>query len=380
MNTSFRRALLVAPTASALTLCGFTGALATDLPAHAAVPAATTATAPVSLPSTLGPAAGSGNNNGTHNAHGIVPDAVPSMVPAVVPGNPGPGNGGQGNGGVIPGVVPAVVPAVVPDNSGVVPGVVPAVAPTVVPGNAGQGNGGSTPADAGHDKGGVVPSKGRDGNGTHGNGGQGSDGAIPGNNHDGAMPDSGNGHGTHGHGGQGTDSVVPGVEDEDDVDTAAPEPANKNDHGDVPAPEPESPEPSAGQPSAEETPAPGSTTPVVHVLAPQAPRPVGVTGLPHPAVLMDEQDFVFASGPAVPVAAAEAVSVATGPSLASGVEMSTTTVPGAAVRVSVAGEPVSPSALPDSLAYTGVGNGVLGAGGLGALLLALGAALRLRRG
>ena len=425
MNTSFRRALLVAPTASALTLCGFTGALATELPPHAAVPAASTAAAPVSPQPTVVPAPESGTDSGPQNTHGLVADVVPGGVPSsagqgnggvvpgavpdvvhapdVVPGDPGQGTGrqGNGNGGTVPGVVPgngAVVPDVLPGvvpgnagqgNGGTVPGAVPVIvpdvipAPSVVPGNSGQGNGGQ-----GSD--GAVPGNGHDGNGTRGNGGQGSDGAVPGNGHDGtkdqdndgAVPDSGDG--TRDSDGPGSDGATPGKdhdgnEDRGNVDTAAPEPSDKSKDDKDDAPVPESTDPVSGRSPSEGTTAPGWTTPVVHVAGPWTPQPVGVSDRPGTVGLAKGSGSVSETGPAaLPAVAAWPGSTVL--SAAAGTEMPARPAADAAVPVSVAGAPVGTPALPDSLAYTGVGTGVLGAGGLGAMLLALGAALRLRRG
>ncbi|GAA1757718.1 hypothetical protein [Kocuria aegyptia] len=341
MNTPLWRALLVAPTASAITLCGFTGALAVDVAPDGASPGTSVLITSASPLPTTAPAAGPGRNGGQ--------------------GNGGQGNGGQGNGGQ---------------------------------GNGGQGNGGQ-----GSD--GATPGNGHNGNGTQGNGGQGSDGATPGNGHngngtqgnggqgnggqgsDGATPGNGhNGNGTQGNGGQGhhgngdheNDGHLPGNSDQgsDGGGDHSNDDATPSNGGSALEHEKDS---DSGSPS----PAPIKAPPVVHDAGAPAPRPVGVVGLPDTSRTGTGWDHAPQIGSARPVSTVRtSVQDATVMSRSAGAEAPT--MPAAAgARVSTSGTDPSTPPLPDSLAYTGVPGGVLSAGGLGALLLALGAALRLKR-
>ncbi|MEX5259694.1 hypothetical protein [Kocuria sp. CPCC 205263] len=360
VKTTLMRALLVAPTASALTVCGLTGAIAASPMADATAPftlvMATVASSHPDAVAGNGPEranGGQGNGglgNGGQGSDGTIPGNGHNGNGTQgngTQGNGGLGNGGQGSDGAIPGN----------GNDG----------------NGTQGNGGLGNGGQGSD--GAIPGNGNDGNGTQGNGGlgnggQGSDGAIPGNGNDG---NGTQGNGGLGNGGQGSDGAIPGNgndgngtqgnghrEDEEStpVPTADPLPRHLAPQ-DKPSPQ------GSGDSTAEDSTfqeGPATVLPPSRVGSADTPLQVlPATAVVHPQALLRTTEITTITN--------EVRS-----------DASTASVVGAGIGPSAGAAPEVAVALPESLAYTGVSGALLGVGGLGAVLLAAGAVLRRRCG
>ncbi|MFI7743189.1 hypothetical protein ACH9D4_09665, partial [Kocuria sp. HR5S1] len=198
-------------------------------------------------------------------------------------------------------------------------------------GNGGQGSDGA------------IPGNGHGGNGTQGNGGQGSDGATPGNGHD--------GNGTQGNGHREDEGST-----SDPIADPLPRPSAPQDK---PSPQ-GSGDSTTGNSTSQEDPA--TVLPPLRVGPAEAPlQALSGTAVVRAQALLRTTEITTMTSEVRP-------------------DAPTTSVVDAGTRPSAGAAPEGAAALPESLAYTGVSGGLLGTGGLGAVLLAAGAVLRRRRG